>query len=96
VRVTYHDPGHRCVSDIHSALREELRRTSAYEFVEMRHADVCCGGAGTYSMNNRGVHMAHFRRVKEPSVRDSRESIPLKHLAVLLDEADASGEGRTR
>lgn len=114
-RVTYHDPCHLRVSEIRAAPREVLRRTSAYEFVEMRNADVCCGGAGTYSMKNRGVSMAHFRRVKEPSVRASgaevvasscpachiqfrdglRESIPVKHVAVLLDEAYAFGEARS-
>ena len=114
MRVTYHDPCHLRVSGIRSAPREVLRRTSAYEFVEMRNADVCCGGAGTYSMKNRGVSMAHFERVKAPAVRDAhadvvasscpachiqfrdglRESIPVKHVAVLLDEAYERAEAR--
>ncbi len=47
----------------------------AYELVEMRDAFVCCGGADTYRMKNRAVTMAHFRRGKEPAVRDIRPDV---------------------
>ncbi|MBZ4654534.1 MAG: Fe-S oxidoreductase [Peptococcaceae bacterium] len=49
--VTYHDPCHSVrglkVSD---ASREILKNIPGISFVEMREADMCCGGAGSYGI----------------------------------------------
>ena len=75
VRVTYHDPCHLRVSDIRRPPREVLRMIPAFDLAEMRDAAVCCGGAGTFSMKNRELSMAHFHQVKGPAVRDSGAAV---------------------
>jgi glycolate oxidase iron-sulfur subunit len=50
LRVTYQDPCHLAHAQrITRAPRELLRAVPGVEFVEMPHADICCGSAGIYS-----------------------------------------------
>jgi len=50
VRVTYQDPCHLAHAQrITQQPRELLRAVPGVEFVEMPHADICCGSAGIYN-----------------------------------------------
>jgi glycolate oxidase iron-sulfur subunit len=59
VRVTYQDACHLAHAQrIRKQPRDLIRSVPGVEFVEMRHADICCGAAGLYStlepaMSNR-------------------------------------------
>ena len=59
VRVTYQDACHLAHAQrIRKQPRDLIRSLPGVEFVEMRHADICCGAAGLYStlepaMSNR-------------------------------------------
>ncbi|MCX5780910.1 MAG: (Fe-S)-binding protein, partial [Firmicutes bacterium] len=51
IKVTYHDPCHLAnAQGIKSEPRELLRRIPGVEFIEMKDANRCCGGSGTYSL----------------------------------------------
>ena len=71
VKVTYHDPCHLRASGITEPPREVLMRLPWVEFVEMRDADRCCGGGGTYSMKNRKLSMDYFEARKRPAILES-------------------------
>src|SRR5213593_2952776 len=50
VRVTYQDACHLAHAQrIKKQPRDLIRAVDGIEFVEMRHADICCGAAGLYS-----------------------------------------------
>lgn len=50
IRVTYQDPCHLAhAQGIKSQPREVLRSLPGVEFVEMPHAEICCGSAGIYN-----------------------------------------------
>ncbi|MGQ9731631.1 MAG: (Fe-S)-binding protein [Candidatus Zipacnadales bacterium] len=52
-KVTYHDPCHLGRKQkITQQPRELLQRIPGLEFVELREADWCCGGAGSYNLTN--------------------------------------------
>jgi glycolate oxidase iron-sulfur subunit len=49
IRVTYHEPCHLGrIQGVKQQPRQILRAIPGLEFVEMKEADVCCGGAGTF------------------------------------------------
>jgi glycolate oxidase iron-sulfur subunit len=51
VRVTYQDPCHLAHAQrITRQPRDLLRAVPGVEFVEMPHADICCGSAGIYNV----------------------------------------------
>jgi glycolate oxidase iron-sulfur subunit len=57
-RVTYHDPCHLVRGQGVSAQpRQLLKMIPGVEFVEMKEADVCCGGAGTYMLTHYEASM---------------------------------------
>jgi glycolate oxidase iron-sulfur subunit len=50
-RVTYHDPCHGVrFLNVQEAPREILKSIPGIELIEMNEADMCCGGAGSYSI----------------------------------------------
>ena len=52
-RVTYHDPCHGVrFLKVKEEPREILRSIPGVELVEMKEADMCCGGAGSYGIFN--------------------------------------------
>ncbi len=52
-RVTYHDPCHAVRGQgISTAPREILRQLPHLEYVELPEASWCCGGAGSYALEN--------------------------------------------
>jgi glycolate oxidase iron-sulfur subunit len=57
-KVTYHDPCHLVRGQGVSAQpRELLKMIPGVDFVEMKEADVCCGGAGTYMITHYDASM---------------------------------------
>lgn len=53
VRVTYHDPCHAVRGQgIQRAPRDFLQGLSQVDYVELPEADWCCGGAGSYALQN--------------------------------------------
>ncbi len=57
-RVTYHDPCHLAnAQGIKSQPRELLQRIPGIELVEMKNANTCCGGSGTYSVTHYDMSM---------------------------------------
>jgi len=58
VKVTYHDPCHLAnAQGIKVQPRELLRRIPGVELVEMKDANRCCGGSGTYSLTHYDMSM---------------------------------------
>jgi glycolate oxidase iron-sulfur subunit len=58
LRVTYHDPCHLANAQlIKEQPRELLKRIPGVELVEMKGANVCCGGSGTYSTTHYEMSM---------------------------------------
>lgn len=52
-KVTYHDPCHLGRKQaIKAQPRELLQRIPGLEYVELREADWCCGGAGSFNLSN--------------------------------------------
>ena len=53
MRITYHDPCHlKRGQGIFSEPRELLTMIPKVDFIEMKDADMCCGGAGTFSFTH--------------------------------------------
>ena len=58
VRITYHDPCHLAnAQGIKDEPRELLRRIPGVELVEMKDANRCCGGSGTFSITHYDLSM---------------------------------------
>jgi glycolate oxidase iron-sulfur subunit len=54
IRVTYHDPCHLVrAQGISEAPRKILKALPGVEFVEMKSANVCCGGGGFFSLTSQ-------------------------------------------
>jgi glycolate oxidase iron-sulfur subunit len=62
LQVTYHDPCHLIRGQgIRDEPRELLRRAGC-ELVELKEADWCCGGAGTYNIMHPDLSLAILER----------------------------------
>ena len=71
VRVTYHDPCHLVRGQgVYEEPRQILRSIPWVEFVEMRDADRCCGGGGSFSLSHYDLSKAVGRR-KVEAIRDA-------------------------
>ncbi len=58
LKVTYHDPCHLAnAQGIKSEPRELLKLVPGVELVEMKDANRCCGGSGTYSLTHYDLSM---------------------------------------
>jgi len=58
VKVTYHDPCHLAnAQGIKAEPRELLKLIPGVELVEMKDANRCCGGSGTYSLTHYDLSM---------------------------------------
>ncbi|CFX44739.1 Glycolate oxidase, iron-sulphur subunit [Syntrophomonas zehnderi OL-4] len=58
IRVTYHDPCHLAnAQGIKEEPRELLRRIPGVELIEMKDANRCCGGSGTFSLTHYDMSM---------------------------------------
>ncbi|MDA8217709.1 MAG: (Fe-S)-binding protein [Dehalococcoidales bacterium] len=57
-RVTYHDPCHLGrFQKVTKAPRDLLRTVPGVDFAEMAEANMCCGGAGSYSLTHHEISM---------------------------------------
>ncbi len=75
VRVTYHDPCHLVRGQgVYEEPREILRSMPGVEFVEMRDADRCCGGGGSFSLSHYDLSKAVGRR-KVEAIRDAHVDV---------------------
>ena len=75
VRVTYHDPCHlKRGQGVVSAPREILKSIPGIEYIEMKDADRCCGGSGTFSLKYYALSMA-IGKYKAEKIRESGAEI---------------------
>ena len=71
IKVTYHDPCHLSRGmGVVKEPREILKKLSGVEFVEMREADSCCGGAGMFNAKNYSDSLEIGKR-KGKNIADS-------------------------
>jgi Fe-S oxidoreductase len=71
LRVTFHDPCHLSRHQkLSQAAREALRLLPGIEFIEMKEADWCCGGAGAFSVEYPDLSL----QILERKVRNIEES----------------------
>ena len=74
-RVTYHDPCHlKRGQGVVSAPREILKSIPGIEYIEMKDADRCCGGSGTFSLKYYDFSMA-IGKYKAEKIRESSADI---------------------
>ncbi|THB79726.1 MAG: (Fe-S)-binding protein [Desulfobulbaceae bacterium] len=70
LRVTYHDPCHLKSQGITKEPRELLKALPNVDFVEMEHADTCCGLGGTFSVH----HYETSKKIGSRKLRGIEES----------------------
>lgn len=76
VRVTYHDPCHLAnAQGIKEEPRELLRRIPGVELVEMKDANRCCGGSGTFSLTHYDLSMQILDKKMDNIVETGAELI---------------------
>ncbi|HBA27712.1 MAG TPA: hypothetical protein DCY98_10055 [Nitrospinae bacterium] len=74
-RVTYHDPCHlKRGQGVVSAPREILKSIPGIEYIEMKDADRCCGGSGTFNLKYYDFSMA-IGKYKAEKIRESGADI---------------------
>src|SRR5438445_6563152 len=73
-KVTYHSSCHLRAAGVSSQPRELLKRLPGVQFVEMRDAERCAGGAGTFIVKDYGTSQRIFER-KRAAIRDSGAEI---------------------
>ncbi|NLW25321.1 MAG: (Fe-S)-binding protein [Clostridia bacterium] len=70
-KVTYHDPCHAIrYLKVTEAPRKLLKNIPGLELVEMKEADMCCGGAGSYGVFNPGIS----RKILAHKMKNYRET----------------------
>ncbi len=74
-RVTYHSSCHLRAAGVSRAPRALLQSLENYEYVEMRNADRCAGGAGTFSIKNPETSQAIFAKKREAIEQSGAELI---------------------
>jgi glycolate oxidase iron-sulfur subunit len=75
LRVTYHDPCHlKRGQGVVSSPREILKNIPGIEYIEMKDADRCCGGSGTFSLKYYDFSMA-IGKYKAEKIRESGADI---------------------
>jgi glycolate oxidase iron-sulfur subunit len=70
IRVTYHDPCHLVrAQGVSQAPRKILKALPGVEFVEMKDANVCCGGGGSFQFDfpdvSRGITANKIKNIRE-------------------------------
>ncbi len=75
-RVSYHDPCHlRRGQNLASEPRRLLKMIPGIELVEMKDADSCCGGAGSYVLTHHETSVGILRRKMENAAATGAEMI---------------------
>lgn len=71
MKVTFHDPCHGVRGlKVKDAPREILKKIPGIELIEMKEADMCCGGAGSYSI----FHPKISRKVLERKLNNFNDT----------------------
>jgi glycolate oxidase iron-sulfur subunit len=70
IRVTYHDPCHLVrAQGVSQAPRKILKALPGVEYVEMREANICCGGGGAFQFDypdvSRGITENKLKNIRE-------------------------------
>ena len=70
IRVTYHDPCHLVrAQGISEAPRKILKALPGVEFIEMKDANICCGGGGSFQFDfpqiSKGITGNKLRNIRE-------------------------------
>ena len=73
-KVTYHSSCHLRAAGVSKAPRELLARLPGVSYVEMKDADRCAGGAGTYIIKDYETSQRIFQRKKQ-SIEDTQADI---------------------
>jgi len=73
-KVTYHSSCHLRAAGVSQAPRKLLASLPGMDYVEMRDADRCAGGAGTYIIKNYEISQGIFQRKRE-AIADSGASV---------------------
>jgi FAD/FMN-containing dehydrogenase/Fe-S oxidoreductase len=73
-KVTYHSSCHLRAAGVSNQPRELLKKIPGLQFVEMRDADRCAGGAGTFIVKDYATSQKIFER-KRAAIRDSGADI---------------------
>jgi Fe-S oxidoreductase len=73
-KVTYHSSCHLRAAGVSAQPRELLKRIPGLQFVEMRDAERCAGGAGTFVVKDYDTSQKIFER-KRAAIRDSGAEI---------------------
>lgn len=74
--VTYHDPCHLAhFQTVVAQPRQLLKSVPGVDFREAAEADMCCGGAGTYSLREREVSLKVLDRKMDNFARTSAETL---------------------
>jgi FAD/FMN-containing dehydrogenase/Fe-S oxidoreductase len=73
-KVTYHSSCHLRAAGVSAQPRELLQRIPGVQFVEMRDAERCAGGAGTFVVKDYETSQKIFERKRE-AIRDSGAEI---------------------
>lgn len=75
LKVTYHDPCHlKKGMGVWREPREFLKSLPGVEFVEMKNADRCCGGSGTFGLNFYEMSM-EVGKLKADAIHESGADI---------------------
>jgi glycolate oxidase iron-sulfur subunit len=105
-RVTFHDPCHLSRHQkLSSDAREALRSLKNVEFIEMKEAEMCCGGAGAFAFEHPDLSlrilerkMQNIRRTEADIVATTCPSCMLQlrnGLKLLSGNEDAAGNRKT-
>jgi glycolate oxidase iron-sulfur subunit len=70
IRVTYHDPCHLVrAQGVSQAPRKILKALPGVEFVEMKDANICCGGGGSFQFDfpqiSKGITEIKLKNIRE-------------------------------
>lgn len=71
LKVTYHDPCHGIRGlNVNKAPRTILKSIHGLQFIEMKEADMCCGGAGSYGI----FHPEMSKKILERKIKNFTEA----------------------
>jgi glycolate oxidase iron-sulfur subunit len=100
--VSFHDPCHLSrYQKLSPVARQALRSLPGIELIEMKDADRCCGGAGTFALEHADLSLAILREKIERVLASGVETVAttcpacMMQLRSGLAREDAGASGRT-
>lgn len=89
--VTYHDPCHlRRGMGVHTEPRELLKSIPGIKYVELKGADTCCGGAGSFSLTHFDISMDIHKRKTSAVMETGADTIVAGCGSCLMQFADGN------